>query len=167
MTPAQRIAELVELEEPWPHGILDDFLPAEAFAELIDALPVLCKGTGRVRKSTDLPASVRELLAGDEMEAAIRGRYGFSGAKPSLEVVYRESGLKPHSDRRDKPWSGLIYLAGDPQGTELYDTDGHLVKTIEWKPNRLVCWSLRPPREQHAVPESRGRYVLVWWLLKS
>jgi len=155
-----------DILEPWPHGILDDFLPAEVFGELLEALPGITGGPN-VQKVYELPASVTAILNDETVLNAIRQRHWFQGGHTNIEAVYRRSRLEAHSDRKDKLWSGLIYLAGDPKGTEFYGADGKLAKTVEWKPNRLVCWSLRRSHEQHAVPVSDGRWVLAWWILTS
>jgi hypothetical protein len=122
---------------------------------------------GDVQKFNELPASTLGILNDERVLDALRQRFGFPGGFPKIEVAYRRSALLPHTDRQDKPWSGLIYLAGDPKGTELYGLDGRFAKAVEWKPNRLVCWANKLPRAQHAVPKSEGRVVLVWWLLNN
>lgn len=163
---AQRLQATEDISQPWPHAILDDFLPQSVFAELLSTLPAL-PPSAPVWKLRTLPESLTGLLLSREVTAVLNERHGCQGCRPMIEVAYRRSGLKPHCDRRDKPWSGLIYLAGDPVGTDLYNAAGQVAKSVEWRPNRLVCWSLRGQREQHGVPESRGRYVLVWWLLRG
>ncbi len=162
---ASKIENMVECAEPWPHAIIDEFLPPDVFADLIAWLPKVTGDPSWV-KWKNMPSSVTGALKGPDVEAAIRQRFGFDGCEPSIEVAYRRAGLKPHADRQDKPWSGLIYLAGDPKGTELYDASGSLTKTVDFIPNRLVCWANRR-FEQHAVPVSEGRYVLVWWFLRT
>lgn len=164
---AAKIADATEVIDPWPHVIIDDFLPGDLFAELVAWLPEIGDGPPDCRKFKDIPARLRGALTDADLETTIRQRFGFEKCEPSIEMVYRRSGLKPHADRQDKPWSGLIYVAGDSVGTDLYDATGRLAKSVEWKPNRLVCWARRPRKEEHAVPVSKGRYVLVWWFLKT
>lgn len=162
---AARITSAPDITQPWPHAIIDDFLPTELFAELLAWLPKV--DAANVQKFKSLPRSTLDLLTSEVVTEAIRRRFNFDGGEASIDVAFRRTGLKAHPDRSDKPWSGLIYLAGDPKGTELYDAAGKFAKTVEWKPNRLVCWAKRPKQEQHAVPPSDGRFVLVWWFLRT
>ncbi len=164
---ARRIPDIVTIPDPWPHGILDDFLPQPIFDELIESLPLLPWSTKsqKARKCKTLPASVTSLLSDEVVLDAIRAANGFTRGKPSIEVVYRTVPLAPHVDRKDKRWNGQIYLAGDPKGTEFYDAAGNLACVGEWKPNRLTCWTIPPNKEKHAAPKSQGRYVLLWWIL--
>ena len=108
-----------------------------------------------------------DILQGDVVLDVIRSQYGFTGGVPTCEVVYRTVPLMPHVDRKDKAWNGQIYLAGDPTGTEFYDVQGKLARVGEWKPNRLTCWTTPKNKEMHAAPASKGRYVLLWWLLRK
>lgn len=160
MTLAEKILTAPELVDPWPHGIIDQFLPLEPFAELVGSLPSWTTG----QKTKNLPTSVLELLNDSAVNDAIRQRFGFTGGKPVIELTYRTLGVGGHSDRVDKLWSGIIYVAGDPVGTELYGKDYRLAKTVEFKPNRMLCWGRRG--EQHAVPKSNGRFAIQWWILK-
>lgn len=162
---ANRIRGMQEDKDPWPHGILDDFLPADVFAELLAALPSF--GEADVQKFNGIPASTLAILNSEDVLDALREQFDFVGGFNKIEVAYRRSKLLPHTDRQDKPWSGLIYLAGDPKGTELYKLDGTFSRAVEWKPNRLVCWANKLPKAQHGVPASNGRTVLVWWLLNN
>jgi hypothetical protein len=155
---AARLAACEEIAEPWPHAILDDFLPAEVFAELLANLPAAKDGA----RTRDLPASVLTALAA--CEDAIRYRWNFAGCKASLELIYRTRAIAPHNDREDKFWSGILYVAGDPVGTELYDAEKRLAKVVEFAPNRLLCWGHR--RELHAVPASRGRFGIQFWMMR-
>lgn len=82
-----------------------------------------------------------------------------------VEAIYNEGFHEPHLDRPDKLWSGQIYLAGDPKGTELYDLGGGLAKICEWKPNRLTCWVPGRGIGKHGAPTSVGRFLLLWWVL--
>lgn len=163
---AARIAAADEFSDPWPHGIIDDFLPADVFVELVAALPDTTGQRGTV-KTQKLPARTLELLQSETVANAIRQRFGFEGSWPHVDAVYRTKGVQTHPDRKDKPWSGVLYLAGDPKGTELYDAAGALRKTIEFIPNRLLCWASRPVNEQHAIPDSKGRWVIQWWFLSK
>ena len=158
---AARLAGLHEIAEPWPHGVEDDFLPPDLFAELLASLPDVAKAQNSTQ---DLPASVLAVLKDPRVEAAIRSRFGFTAHKAQIELTCRRKRIAGHSDRQDKAWSGIVYLAGDPVGTELYDTKRVLAKVVEFKPNRLLCWGKRG--EQHAVPESQGRFAIQWWFLK-
>lgn len=164
---ADRIHAMPLESDPWPHGILDDFLPSDLLAELLAKVPDYHGGNADMKKSKDIPASVLALMNDEAVLNAIRTRFEFAGGFNLIDVVYRRSKLQAHTDRQDKPWSGLIYLAGDPKGTELYGLDGKFVRSVEWKPNRLVCWANKLAKAQHAVPESNGRIVLVWWMLKN
>lgn len=163
---AERLRGLVEDDSPWPHGIIDDFLPQWALNNVLATVAAMNTAADFVKAKPSL--AVLDLLQSSEVVNAIRSRFSFEGARGSaIDIVYSRRGVQAHSDRADKPWSGIVYLTGDPKGTELYGTDGLLAKVVEWKPNRLVCWGHRPHREQHAVPVSAGRVVLRWWLLKN
>lgn len=162
-----RAAELTP--DPWPHATIDEFLPADVFAELVASLPEMAwmPLTGN-RKARDVPKAVADLLRNELVLDAIRGRFGFSGGRVQLEVAWTAGkGIKAHVDRIDKLWSGQIYLAGDPKGTELFDAAGKLARVVEWRPNRLAAWT-RPPRaETHAAPRSDGRFVLLYWIMQT
>ena len=167
ITVAAKIGDIQMHESPWPHGTLDDFLPADVFAELVAELPAFQwqEQNGRTRKAKRFHRATMDLLGSETVLNAIRQRFGFTGGKPTIDLVYREQPLPPHCDRKDKVWNGQIYVAGDPKGTELYDAAGNLAHVIEWRPNRLSCWMQPPNREQHAAQASSGRYVLLWWIL--
>lgn len=160
-----RIRAMPIIAEPWPHAILDDFLPADVFAELVEDLKV---GGPRNYKATQVPDSTRSLLESEPVLNAIRERHGFEGGFPKIiEAAYTITGLAPHLDRNDKVWSGQVYLTGDPKGTELYNAAGKLAAQVEWKPNRLVCWTRPPRNEMHAAPRSKGRWVLLYWIMRG
>lgn len=158
----QRFREMPTIEYPWPHAVLDDFFPADVFQELLAALP-------EKKRSRDIPESVRQICLDPAMLTAIAERHGFPySEKVSLEIAYTgPCGLNPHTDRADKEWSGQVYLKGDPKGTELFNAAGEMVHTIEWKPNRLSCWTMPPKKEKHAGPKSEGRYLLLYWIMKA
>lgn len=156
---AARLAEAADLTKPWPHSIFDEALPGDVFADLLGALPDW-KTTNKTKK---LPASVLAMLTAPEVERAIRERWGFSGGKPTIELTFRTRRIEAHCDRDDKLWSGILYIAGDPVGTELY-AGPELVKTVEFRPNRLLCWGHQG--EMHAVPKSNGRSAIQWWYLR-
>lgn len=167
-----RLRAVPTVAEPWPHATLDDFFPAEVFADLVAALPGLNWDgpEGQRRRARDLPAAVTDLCHCPAVLDAISVRFELPAAKLriTLEVAWTGvSGLPAHCDRIDKLWSGQVYLVGDPKGTELYDARGNLAKMIEWAPNRLVCWTRPPKRETHAAPKSTGRFVLLYWLLRG
>lgn len=160
------------IAEPWPHATLDDFLPAEVFADLVAALPGLSWDgpEGQRRKARELPAAVSDLCRDPDVLTAIARRFELPAVplRIVLEVAWTgASGLPAHCDRLDKLWSGQVYLAGDPKGTELFDARGRLAKVIAWAPNRLACWTRPPERERHAAPKSTGRFVLLYWLLRG
>ncbi len=157
---AARLAACQEISQPWPHCILDDFLPAPVFAELVSSLPDW-KGPRRTRV---MPQSTLDLLASSELGAAIRRRFGFMGGTASIELVMRTTRIEKHSDRQDKLWSGILYIAGAEAGTELYDAAGNLATTVAFVPNRLLCWGHRG--EMHAVPASKGRFAVQFWILR-
>ncbi len=160
-----RLDAIEDCAEPWPHSILDDCLPAEVFQDLLGVIGGKWDQTNaQVRKTQELPKSVMDWLA--EAADDIEKRWGVRGKRSLIELAYRAVPLNAHVDRCDKLWSGLIYVAGDPKGTELYGLDGKLARIVEWKPNRLVAWTRPPHNQQHAVPRSAGRYVLAWWLLQ-
>lgn len=154
------IASCQEIVEPWPHAILDNFLPADVFAELVASLP----NWTTANKTQRLPQSVLAVLAAPDMEDAIRTRFDFRDHRARIELTYRVRQIEPHSDRKDKAWSGILYIAGDPVGTELYDSRRQLAKTVEFVPNRLLCWGHQG--DQHAVPKSQGRFAIQWWFLR-
>lgn len=160
---AERLLAVVDEPEPWPHGIIDDFLPADVFTALVQSLPAI-EGRAVVKTQAIAPAA-REVFTSGVVCDAIRQRFGFSGKYPNVDAVYRTGGVQAHPDRDDKPWSGVLYIAGDPKGTELYDASGKLCKVVEFVPNRLLCWKSRPVKEQHAIPKSAGRWVIQWWFL--
>jgi hypothetical protein len=137
------------------------------FAELVAGIPGYpwAFPGNRTRKTKVLPPSTMDLLHSETVLDAIRQRFGFEGGSPTVDLVYREAALPAHVDRKDKQWNGQVYITGDPKGTELYDAAGKLAHVIEWKPNRLSCWTRKSKREQHAAPASAGRYVLLWWIL--
>lgn len=162
MTLAQRIRAMPTIPEPWPHAVLDDFLPEQAFADLLGVIEV-------GKRLRELPQSVNEVCRDPEVLSAIADRFAFPvSSKMQLEVAWTGScGLKAHVDRADKEWSGQVYLAGDPKGTELFDASGQMVHVIEWKPNRLACWTRPPNKEKHAGPKSTGRHVLLYWIMRA
>lgn len=168
---AARIAGIELDPDPWPHATLDGFFPPQMFAELLDRLPSLGladKAIGRKKTDKGLPASVSELLHSEAVLGAIRERFRFDGGKVMLEVSwFGADGLSPHVDRADKLWNGQVYLAGDPKGTELYGPGDKLARVLEWQPNRFTCWP--PPKAglKHAAPQSKGRYVLLYWILQE
>lgn len=166
---AARIRDIQRIAEPWPHAVLDDFFPPDVFADLIAGLPELEWGRsgGKTRKAKKLPPAVSEILESEKVLDAIRQEFGFTGGVPTTSIVYREERLFAHCDRKDKFWSGQVYLTGDPKGTELYDADGKRAGVIPWRDNRLCCWTRPPQSEKHAAPESSGRYVLLWWILEQ
>lgn len=155
---AARLTALQEIGYPWPHGILDDFLPAGVFSELLTSLPDW-NGEQRTRK---FPASVAEIFTA--LEPTIRQRWGFTGGEVSLELTHRVHGAKPHCDRADKNWSGIVYVAGHPTGTELFDASDKITQ-VEFKPNRLLCWG--HCGQKHAVPKSPGRFAIQWWFIRG
>jgi hypothetical protein len=152
------------IEYPWPHAVLDDFLPPDAFAELLAVL----KHGARVREP-QLPQSVQSVCRDPEVLAAIADRFSYPFSdKMHLEVAWTgKCGLRPHNDRADKEWSGQIYLAGEAKGTELYDEHGKMVHEIEWKPNRLSCWTMPAKKQQHGGPKSEGRHLLLYWIMRA
>ncbi len=157
---AARLTACQEISQPWPHCILDDFLPAPVFAELVSSLPDW-KSQNRTRT---LPQSTLALLTSQELAAAIQQRFGFTGGTASIELVLRTVRVNKHSDRQDKLWSGILYIAGAEAGTELYDAAGELATTVAFVPNRLLCWGHRG--EMHAVPASKGRFAVQFWILR-
>ena len=175
MTPAvaevvARVTGMGTEPHPWPHSVCDDFLPADVFAELVAALPTLHwdRPEGQNRKAKQLPECVRELLLDPEVLGAIGARFGFGEARRViLEAAwFGPAGLVPHCDRDDKLWSGQVYLAGEPVGTHLFDAADKLARTVEWKENRLACWTRPPAREKHSAPKTSGRFVLLYWLMR-
>jgi hypothetical protein len=157
---AARIRGLTLETDPWPHGVLDDFLPPAVFAELLASLPR--------SRTTKLPQSALALLTSPVILAACRERFGFAGGQVLRQIRwFGPAGLKAHEDRPDKLWNGQVYLAGDPKGTELYDGRDQLARVVEWRPNRFTCWA--PPGRglKHAAPSSSGRHVLLWWILQD
>ncbi len=164
---AERIHGMDDVLYPWRHSVLDDFFPPDVFAELVDGIPEYpwAFPGNRTRKTKKMASCVMDLLHSETILDAIRQRFGFQGGSPTVDLVYREAALPAHVDRKDKRWNGQVYIAGDPKGTELYDASGKLAHVIEWKPNRMACWTCPPKREQHAAPASSGRYVLLWWIL--
>jgi hypothetical protein len=163
----------IELDPfPWPHAVLDDFLPQCVFQELLDALPTLKwdrrDANGGKSKATKLPKDLKDLLHDETVLDAIRERFGFQKGKVMLEVAhFAQAGIAPHVDRKDKLWNGQVYLCGESKGTELYDAKGNLAKVVEWVPNRFTCWP--PPKNdlKHAAPRSSGRFLLLWWILQK
>lgn len=158
------------ISDPWPHATLDDFLPADALAELLAAIPTMSwtRPPGFHRKAKVLPQGVTDLLTDAAVLDAIRERFGFDGGRAMIELAWSgPQGLKPHCDRKDKLWSGQIYIAGDPKGTEMFDAAGKPAGVIEWRPNRLSCWTRPPQNEMHAAPKSEGRYVLLYWIMRG
>ena len=169
---ADRIRAVEFDADPWPHGCLDGFFPPDVFAEFVTALPTLEYGRHGVtrKKSSALPPAVSGLCRDPGVLSAIRERWKLPDRSTTwqLEVAYTgRDGLAAHCDRPDKLWSGLVYLDGDPKGTELFDAAGRLAKVVEWRPNRLVGWTRPAQSEKHAVPKSAGRYVLLYWLMTA
>ncbi len=76
---AERIRGITTINEPWPHSFLDDFLPANVLAELIDGIPgyVWDHPQNRVKKTRKLPDSTLQLLSDETVLAALRDRFGF------------------------------------------------------------------------------------------
>lgn len=168
---AERLRTLVLETEPWPHGIIDDALPVDVYADLVNRLPSLdWNGDENARRAKNVPQAVREILAEGSVVAAVRERFSLWPVRVVVEAAW--FGAKPgppHEDRPDKVFGGQIYLTGDPKGTELYDFYGgdEPARVIEWQNNRLSCWPRPPAGLRHAVPTSRGRTVLLWWLLRA
>jgi hypothetical protein len=162
VTLADRIREMPIIEYPWPHAVLDGFFPPDVFAEAV----AVGKPNQRTR---DLPKSITDVCCEPALLQAIADRHGFPFSdNVVLEVAYTgPSGLKPHYDRADKHWSGQVYLAGDPKGTELFDAAENMVHVIDWQPNRLSCWTPPPGKEKHAGPRSEGRYLLLFWVMHT
>lgn len=161
---AARIRGMATIPDPWPHATLDDFLPGDVFAELLAALP--SEPGRRNLKKRDLPACVFDLLRSPIVLDAVRERFGFVSGSATIEASYTgRTGIPAHIDRPDKLWSGQVYLVGDEKGTELLDAAGNVARRIEWKANRLVCWTRPPNREKHAAPKSSGRWVLLYWIM--
>jgi hypothetical protein len=166
----RNIGELTAHGAPWFHYTDDNFLPREVFADLVTFLPrakLGLSGNQRRQRTARMPDSARALLNDTQVLDSIRRRFGFSGGRVQAEIAwFGAEGYAPHTDRADKLWNGQVYLDGDPKGTELYDSAGNLAKVVEWQPNRFTCWLPPGESKQHAAPESSGRFVLLWWILR-
>lgn len=144
---------------PWPHGVIDDFLPPDLYAVVVQNLPVVDTETRTMQSKLGawgFPAAA-------ELEAFLAAIAPVLGT-PKIELTYRTRGLRPHEDRKDKVWSGVIYLCGSDTGTVLHGRDGS-EKLVEFRPNRLLYWP-RGEWTRHSAPAGAGRWAVQWWIMQ-
>tara|TARA_R100000005_G_C4968885_1_gene182614 strand:- start:591 stop:1223 length:633 start_codon:yes stop_codon:yes gene_type:complete len=164
-------------EEPWLHGIVDDFISE-------DHLNLFHKSWNQ--KDDKLPPDVHTALGKE-----IRKRFTFvldnfynelnvggigderpySKDRPkSLFVVhepFHQHYRHIHLDSNDKILSGVLYLSNKGTGTSLYYPNGKRHSQVEWKPNRAIFFTRKQKginATYHAVendiPHHRATFLM-------
>lgn len=128
--------------DPWEHIVIDDFLPENQFQQF-------CKQAENFEPRNDESGVDRYYLDYDpfNIEHFIQK---FSNPKRNSgnfsKLIHFASMRKPfehaiHTDADFKIMTAVLYLAPEKSiGTRLFNSLQEPVKTIEWKPNRLLIF---------------------------
>ena len=150
---------IVEKTTPWPHWVIDDFLPKHEFEYLqmltknwpkpkdtIDKLNCRLdwfKFYDETYKFDDEATEVRRILK--QSAKRLEKRFDIKNKYKSLHLEYANCGrdyyYRVHVDAQTKFMSNVLYVSPDGDGTRLFsDKNMNDVVYVDWKPNRLVSF---------------------------
>ena len=154
---------------PWPHIIIDDFLPEDE----------LTMRYNQARKWTsaenDKPCFNYDPLEGHDFEQYLEYLPHRPYSRLEKMVHYARTPLhfrhELHCDIESKVLSAILYLGPDENyGTGLYRENNidSLVKTSEWKPNRMFIFCGMSGVTWHDFTSNHlDRYTLNWFLVNA
>ena len=168
-------------EGPWPHVVIDNFLPRGEFITMMENCMWLHSGNPEQFDRDYDDQVVRIPLKWDPLEehnmhlhlASFADRRSFSSVK-DLKVLAHYVRTKAnfthkrHDEAPFKILSTVLYLAPDGNnGTRLYTSETSNDKLeIEWKPNRAVIFAGRDNVTWHDYTSSwNDRYTLNHFLV--
>ena len=169
------------IEDPWPHVIIDNFLPRGEYITMMENCMWLHSGDPSEFDRDYDDNVVRIPLKWDALRehnmhlhlASFTERRNFSSVK-DLRVLCQYVRTKPnfkhvrHTEAPFKILSTVVYLAPDANnGTRLYtdETTNNKVE-VEWKPNRAVIFCGRDNITWHDYTSSwNDRYTLNHFLV--
>lgn len=139
--------------DPWKHFIVDDFLPQSVFDSVQSemyrlAADVNFRESGRKQIFFDEDSSMTHTLFQyiEKLINEIGLNYNVKDYRQQCELSVCKPGFnydEIHTDTLDKVFTTVLYLSNTGSGTDLYFThsESSYVKTVEWKPNRAMCFS--------------------------
>jgi hypothetical protein len=166
--------KLTEVNEPWKHYIIDDFLPEQEFDELknIVSYRPTASDTDRYNVFWDTNADnlpeclktclkqIKELL----IETGIcesEKDYEDVGFHLEYNSVGKDYNFGVHTDQPRKFASGVLYVNPEEcDGTAIHNRDKSFNYQVEWKPNRMLFFK-REDWTWHDYKNSfRGRQTI-------
>lgn len=174
---------ITRYEEPWPHIIIDNFLPQGEFKTLTENCMYLFSGSGtqdQIEADHDDNVFRIHLRYDAFIEqnmhlhlASFQERREFDSFK-NLKTFSNFVRTKPnyvhpiHAEAPFKMLSSILYLAPDANnGTTLYSSEGKADKLeLEWKPNRILIFAGRDDVTWHDYSSSwNDRYTYNHFLV--
>lgn len=150
--------KMTMIQDPWPHMIIDDFLPDHAFEELLDEIEEIKQtpldfripfegGSGEpvdqwINRSLIQKTYIDPVIN----EAFMREHFPWHREFGQLEILHHINVIHPfteypvHDEAPRKMLSMILYVEGD-NGTTIYDENQDFVYEVEFKPNRAIVFA--------------------------
>jgi len=160
--------------DPWKHFVVDDFLPQPVFNSVQSEMYSVASDLGFSAKGRkqfwfDENSSMTYTLFSyvEEIISEIGLKYDLEDHNQQCEL----SVCRPrydydciHTDTPEKIFTTVLYLSNKGSGTDLYFSESKesYVKTVEWKPNRAICFSRSEHtwHNFHALDCTEDRYTV-------
>jgi len=145
-------------EEPWLHGIVDDFISKDSinyFHESWNHSNPNPYSNPIITESSFIKELTEEI--GERFTLAFNNFYHqlnvggigdetpYCMESPKCKLIvhdpFSELQRDIHLDSNDKAFSGVLYLSKEGTGTSLYYPNGKRHSQVEWKPNRALLFT--------------------------
>ena len=155
--------------DPWPHIIIDDFLPDDGHIALYN------QARNLTSKRNLKPLFKYDLFEKYDLEQYLEVLPHRPYNKLEKLIHYAKTPFhyqnKIHCDIESKILSAVLYLGPNENiGTSLYRKDNRntFVKMTEWKPNRMFIFCGVSGTTWHKFSANHlDRYTLNWFLINS
>lgn len=159
------------INDPWPHTVIDNFLPKEKYAaivkECVDYLKSHVRTKRRLLLHTEpdfaqhLPITLETLNSIDFLGKldSFEDRRTGDVYHVEHEISFMLDGQEYpiHDECEKKVLSNVIYLFPNVgTGTLIYDTEKSYVKTVEWKQNRALLFAGITDKTWHNYKTDHG-----------
>ena len=167
--------KITEKTEPFPHMVIDDFLPPDLFLEmkrLVDSMPkakpfekfnTSLYRNGKVNKekfSESIKESIKlfERFVNENSVLPVNEDYWYSMEYTSTGKNYK---YPQHTDSLNKFLSLVLYVSPeDGEGTILYNEDRLPNYRVKWKPNRALFFK-REDNTLHSYESKKDRRLTI------